>query len=438
MSTARIALDVLCAVTYDDAYANLALDKALSHTKNAHDERFVRALVYTALEHLAHIDYVTEHYVKGRQHRVIKNILRLGVCQILFMQRPKSAVCNECVSLTREVGKAPLAGYVNAVLRNICKCAEENELPGLPRNITERLHVETGYPMWLISEYTERFGAERAEAILKYTDSTQSVRVQYPFDADSFEKYCSENGVNFEKNTDDENVFRISGFHKITDSELFLSGKITLQSAASAMVCRLCDVKPHMRILDACAAPGGKSAYLASLTKGECEITACELHEHRRLLTEKTFERLHVSCAKAYTRDMTVKNPDWEGLFDVVLCDVPCSGLGVTGKPDARYRKDANSVSEITKTQWEILHTCADYVKVGGSLIYSTCTASFSENERIIERFLSKHKEFLPDSRMGVNISSRIQNRCKDGMLHILPDTDGTDGFFASKMVRIK
>lgn len=432
MSVERAALEIFNEIVYDEAYANLALNRAQDKIPQE-SMAYVRALIYTALEHLRHIDYIAMHFAKGRQNKAIKSIIRLGVCQIVFMKRQNSAVCNEYVKLTKEIGKGALSGYVNGVLRSVSRAAEGGELPKLPKDKAEALSIETGYPKWLVEEYIKRFGEVKTRDILTYRDDRITVRAQYPYTRDELEEWCRLKGVEYERGRICEDMLKLSNAPDITKDDLFLSGKLTIQSESSAVVCMACDIKKGMRILDACAAPGGKSAYMASIAENCCEIVACELHEHRKVLMDNTFNRLNIACAQTETCDMTIPTDKFNNSFDVVLCDVPCSGLGVLGKPDARYRKDAEAVDAIAQTQGDILNNCSKYVKPGGSLIYSTCTVSIRENEEVIRSFLAQHEDFQLD--MGLSELLPIEgDRADRGMFHILPDRDGMDAFFIAKL----
>lgn len=436
MSLARKILDIFLNITDNDAYANLALKDGLSGVENERDRRFASAVVYTTLEHLAHIDYIAAHYVTGKQKKPIRGILRLGICQILFMNRPDSAVCNESVKLSREIGKAALSGYINGVLRTVCRAKQQNELPKLPDDPVKRLAVITGYPLWIVKEYEERFGIGAAGEILTVRDIGVSVRAQFPYTTEELMCELSAQGIEFDRGLLDRDILRLKSGVDIADSELFYSGKITVQSESSAIVCRACAVETGMRVLDACAAPGGKSACIASLTRNGCDIISCDVHEHRTGLMGNTFKRLSVTCAETRTLDITVPHDEFCDGFDVVLCDVPCSGLGVVGKPDVRYRKDAEAVEAIAQIQREITDACAAYVKKGGKLVYSTCTVSYRENERIIESFLEKHKEFKLDTSLADDLPERLRERAEKGCLHLLPHTDGAEGFYIARFVR--
>jgi 16S rRNA (cytosine967-C5)-methyltransferase len=189
-----------------------------------------------------------------------------------------------------------------------------------------------------------------------------------------------------------------------------------------------------MNVLDACAAPGGKTAYLSALMMNTGHITALEIHEHRVELMKSTFTRLNVPNAKVIQADASKDVADFHKQFDIVLTDVPCSGLGVLSKPDIKFQRTEDEVVSLTKLQYEILSACSNYVTDGGTLVYSTCTLSKRENEDIVYKFLENHGDFSPcDSESEQNA---LTQRIKDGMLTILPHLDNADGFFITKMKR--
>ena len=214
----------------------------------------------------------------------------------------------------------------------------------------------------------------------------------------------------------------------VARQEGFLAGRYTVQSESAMLVCRLLAPKKGMRLLDACAAPGGKTAYLAHLLEGEGHIEAWELHPHRGALIQKTLERLHVEGVEVQVRDAAQPDPAKLEAFDAVLVDAPCSGLGVFGKPDARYAKSDAMIQSLSALQGRILEACAGYVRPGGCLLYATCTLLERENEAVVEDFLSGHPDFFLESFTlpGVGESK--------GMLTLWPHIHGTDGFFMAKL----
>lgn len=429
MSTRKRALDALTDITDRGAYANLRL-KSAQQGLTPRDAAFVSALVYETLDHLLYIDHVLAAYVKGVQKPAIRGVLRMGVCQLLYMNVPESAAVNESVKLAKEAGKGALAGYVNGVLRHIAR--ERDSLPPLPEDIPSRLSVQYSWPLWLVQEWISRFGSEQTEALLSSAAPKTALRPQPPYTVAALTALLRARGISSQQGVYlSDCVLPDEGFDFASEPH-FLAGDYTIQSESAMLVCKACCVKPGMRVLDVCAAPGGKSAYLYALTGGDIALDAWELHPHRAELMQKTFDRLHVN-AMISLRDAAEDYEAEHEKYDVVLVDAPCSGLGVAGgKPDLRYAKSADGIRELALLQERILAACARYVKPGGVLVYATCTISAEENEIQVRRFLQNHPdyaaeslaEYLPDGLPGL----------ETGMVQLLPDRDGIEGFFMARM----
>lgn len=429
----RAALAALLDITERGAYANLRLKEALSGLP-AQDARWVSAAVYTTLDHLLYIDYVLGHFAKSRLQPAVRGVLRLGAAQLLYMNVPDSAACNESVELCKQIGKGKLAGYVNAVLRALCR--GRDALPPLPGDPVERLSIGYSRPQWLVAEYVGRYGAEFTEALFSAQAPGMTLRAQRPYTRDALAGALRARGVAFQTGRLDSNALRLAKGLDVAKEPLFLEGKATVQSESAMLVCRLAlgSFQPGMRILDACAAPGGKTAYLSHLMEGEGRIDAWELHPHRAALLKKTLERLQVENAAVSLQDAAQPKPGLAGAYDVVLIDAPCSGLGVFGKPDARYAKTDEIVKGLAALQGKLLNACAPYVRPGGALVYATCTISHRENEGQIQAFLAEHGEFAPGNMSA--LPACLRERARGGTLQLFPHMDDTEGFFMARLVK--
>lgn len=434
MSIRRTALETLTEITDKGAYANLTLKNALRGLEER-DAKWASAAVYTTLDHLLYIDHVIAAYAKGSIKPQIRGILRLGVCQVLYMGVPDSAACNESVKLAKEIGKGALSGFVNGVMRNICR--NKGELPPLPEDPVKRLSIKYSYPEYLVREYTGQYGAGFTEAMLSAMSELgcMTVRAQYPYTSEQLEEALRERGTGYSRGNIVEDAFKIEKGFDVTKERLFTEGKITVQSESAMLVCRALEPRKGMRILDVCAAPGGKSAYIASMTKGGAVIDAWELHPHRAELMKRTFERLGVA-ANVKVMDGTVQHSELCGRYDAVLIDAPCSGLGVPGKPDARYAKTDAIIGEIADIQKKLLDACANYVKPGGVLLYATCTISKRENEGQVKAFMKRNGCFEKGELSGCLPRDMWKRPYEGYMLQLFPHTDGTEGFFLAKMIR--
>ncbi len=412
LSVRRAALNTLIAVFEDGAYTNLALKEAADAVQKS-DVPYLYALVNETIAKASYLDYVFSHYAK-RQKRAVRNLLRMAGTELLFLGKPAHAVIHEAVDLCREIGKKDSAALVNALLRRLDR--ERGTLPALPNDPVERLSVYYGVPAFLVSEWLDAYGEAETEALLSRPPLNTVVRAQYPFTTAELQAALP---VEADVCRLDPNGLMLRSGFDLTHEPLFTDGRLAVQGEGAMLICRaLGDVKGKT-ILDACAAPGGKTAYLASLSENTAKLTAWELHPHRKALIEATLARLHVNAA-VECRDATVNDPALSESFDAVLLDVPCSGFGLLReKPDVRLNKTDGTVEALVRTQDAILSACAPYVKPQGVLVYATCTISKRENGDRVQAFLSTHPMF-----------TLLEER------QLLPTRDGTDGFYYAKLIR--
>ncbi|MCR5809683.1 MAG: 16S rRNA (cytosine(967)-C(5))-methyltransferase RsmB [Clostridiales bacterium] len=435
MTTERLALQILLKVTQEGAFANLALKEALSDERPK-DVGRLTALVYTTIEHLNYCDHIIDSYAKGRLHGSVRGILRLAVAEMFFMDTPDHAVCNKAVKLTESIGKGKLKGFVNGVLRNIARDRASGDLPKLPESFPERMRILSGYPEFMVEEYTEDYGEGFAEELMLAAVRGVALRAVPPLTADELASHLDGLGIPYRRSElADDCVVALNFKGDITKDELFIKGLAAVQSESAMLACRCLDPKPGMNVLDACAAPGGKTAYLSDLMKRQGRITAWDVHPHRVELIKNTLERLGVRNALLETRDASKKDESLCDSFDAILLDVPCSGLGGGSKPDARLRRTNESIDELANIQYSILETCSAYLKKGGALVYSTCTLSDREDEHVVERFLNEHNEFGLESLADL-LPDKLKQRGEKGMLRLFPNVDDTEGFFIAKLRR--
>lgn len=438
MTTRRIAYNVLNSVIKDGAYLHLALKNALFGAEES--AAGITALVYCTIENLNYADFLLKHFSKGRLHGSVRMVLRMGICELLFMNTPAHAVCNESVKLVKGIGKGEVSGVVNGILRNIDREHAKDNLPELPKDSIQYLNIRYGIPSFLAEEYVRCYGVEFTELMLKARFHEMVVRAQFPCTADElidglipFDQEF--NGISIRRGKLVSDALILDKGINVRASQTFKSGKLTVQSESAMLVCKICRPKPGMNILDACAAPGGKTAYLASIMENTGSITAWDVHESRVKLIEATLKRLNVKNAVCSAHDASAFIPEMRGSMDVVLADVPCSGFGVGSKPDTYLNRSEESVRELGLIQQSILETCSKYVKQGGALVYSTCTISKVENETRIASFLSDHPEFSLEPFDDL-LAPEYSERAKSGMLQLFPHIDGTDGFFIARMVK--
>lgn len=432
----RIAYDVLLAVERG-AYANLALKEQLGLYSEAKAD-FVSALVYTTLDHQITLDFYLNAFSEKRIAPPIRCLLRLGAAQMLYMDVPSRAAINETVQLSKQVGKGSLSGFINAILRNIDR--NQDALPKPKGNKIKQLSVEYSYPEFLVERFIQQWGEADAEKMMGFSRKNQTCIRANPFCLSSIEldQALEAENVSFSKGLMVEEARYVSEIGNIAKQPLFTSGAFTVQGESAMLVSHVCAPKEDQRVLDMCAAPGGKTAHLAAYMK-RGKIDAWDIHAHRVSLIERNCERLKIDFVEAQERDATQFDATFCDQYDLILADVPCSGLGiVSGKPDIRYSKSIDDIKALVEIQRKILDNAAKYVCVGGILVYATCTVLEEENQDNIEWFLKKHTNFQYQS-FSEDVCSRFDpKRIQEGQLQLLPYLDEVDGFYIARMVRVR
>ncbi len=439
LASRRLALEVIRAVTEQDAYLSLVLDEKLHNCGlPVVDRRLAARLVYDTIENRLYLDHMLNQVMAKPDTDIkLRNILRLGACQILLEDRiPESAACNTSVALCKELGMEGLAGVCNGILRNLVRQKDELAMPDPAAEPIRALSIRHSVPEWLVEQLLADWGDEAIDLMsTRNHDSFITVRPNLTrMDDAAFEEFLK--GKVWEHETGKvAHSWRIRNMSEIAHDVGFVGGQFSIQSESSMMAAMAVEPKRGMQILDCCAAPGGKSCLVAELMGGTGRVQAWELHEHRTNLITAQARRLGLENVRPMTRDALKPRPDLENTMDAVLLDAPCSGLGVMAdKPDVKYRVTPESVRELTGIQSRLLDTVAPYVKKGGTLVYSTCSVLKDENVRQAEAFLSRHPEFellpLPES-----IPAQFRQHEGTG-LQLLPDRDGVEGFYICRMRR--
>ncbi|MBE5794728.1 MAG: 16S rRNA (cytosine(967)-C(5))-methyltransferase RsmB [Clostridiales bacterium] len=440
----RLALEVLSDVHQNGAFANLSLNEKLQAARQLkpEDRRLATQLVYGVLENQIRID----HALKGFLAHQVKepaqlDILRMGAYQILFLDRvPDSAAVNEAVKLTRAMGMDSSTGFVNAVLRNLARQKNELSWPAKEEDLRAYLHVMTSTPLWLVERLIADYGAEEAEKILSHRNAAPSVTVRPNLHISSDEELIrSLDAKEIKWNRGiAPHAFLLEGISELTYDQDYRNGKYSVQGQSSMLAAEAIQAKPGMRILDACAAPGGKSAYLCETMQMTGRVFAWELHEKRAMLLDAVKRRLHLENLRVAVRDATQPMLDWESTLDAVLLDAPCSGTGViTDKPDIKQRLKAEDIPAIVETQKQLLDTLCTYVKVGGTLVYSTCSILPEENSQQVAAFLERHPNFALET-LPVSFPESLRKQQGDYGLQLQAYRDGVEGFFIARLRRMR
>jgi 16S rRNA (cytosine967-C5)-methyltransferase len=436
-----VALKALCAVVRDGAYASLALNAALEASAlNPRDKRLCTSIFYTTLEKRMLIDYTLKQFIQKRPDDAAREILRMAVAQLLYMDKlPDYAVVSEALSQVRASGLEAQVPFINGVLRSILRAKEAGTLAFPKREDGELayLSITHSLPMHLTERLVAQYGDE-GEALIAYRpdEHIETVRANaLKMDDAAFEKYLRVRAFEFER-TCLSSAYALRDAGDLSRDPGFQDGLFSIQGLSSVIAAKALAPKRGGQYLDACAAPGGKSAYLAEQMQNTGRVQAWDVHPHRVELLRATQRRLGIETMRPMERDATVYRDELEKTFDGVLIDAPCSGLGVMfDKPDIKYRLNASDLEALAALQARLLSVCARYVAPGGRLVYSTCTLLREENQLQAEAFLRQNPDFRPDEDVSY-LPEKLRPYAQGGMIQILPTRDEMEGFFIARMVR--
>lgn len=434
-SAREIAFDCLRAFRRSGTWADQYLKDALAKEPlSRRDAALAAQLVYGVLQNRALIDFYIAAYSSVPFARIepqVLDILRIGVYQLALLDRiPPHAAVNESVALVRRHA-ARAAGFANALLRRVA--AERGHLPEPGGGREARLAVLTSHPEWLVRRLLTEFGDE-AEQILYENNRAPMICARVnPLvtDVAGACKALAEDGVSAAAHPWLPGCITLAETGDIAALSAFRGGCFHVCDPASQLAALALDVRPGMRVLDTCAAPGGKTFLLAGQLAGDGVLQACDIHEHKLARMRRDAARLHISNLELLCRDAREPRPDWDARWDAVLCDVPCSGLGVIRKKPEIRLKAEEEIARLPEIQRAILEQAARFVAPGGALVYSTCTILRCENGQVVADFLEKHPEFARE-RMALPCP-RGEN---DGEITLLPHRNETDGFFICKLRR--
>lgn len=433
----NIAYKILLKIEIDNSYSSLLLQNSLKENKLSKlDVSFVSAIVYGVIERQITLDYILKQYSKIPLRKIEKKtlvILRMGLYQILYMDKvPDSAAVNESVKLAKKQHLIQSSGFINGILRSFLRADKEYKLPDVNYK-SLYLYVLYSCPEEIISMWLKSYGEENTKGILKslFNRPPLYARVNtLKISTDDLIKILKESGIKAEKTDILNTALLIENTGSIDKIKAFQNGLFYIQDLSSQICVELISAKPHHLVMDVCSAPGGKSTGCAINMQNKGKVYAYDMYEHKVKLINSSLKRLGINIVNSSVRDAQKDNRDLP-LMDRVLCDVPCSGLGILRrKPEIRYKKDIldNTLPEI---QYEILKNNSRYVSFGGLLIYSTCTLNPKENREVADRFLHENKDFEP---YNIKMSDKIKRGINEpeNQLTLFPHINNTDGFFIS------
>ena len=435
----ELAMQVLQKVHVEGAYANVALAETLREMcLPERDRRFLTELVYGVTKAGETLDYMIGRYVADlrKAQPAIRELLRLGFYQIFLMDRvPPSAACDTAVELAKKHGRRGADSFVNGVLRAALREPERAALPD-GRN-AHALALRTWHPKWLVERWMRAYGYERTEALCRCnnTSAPLSVRVNtLRTNRPALMEQFTAAGAQVRASAWVPDGIVLGTHGALDELAPLCMGLAQVQDESSMLVAHVLAPEPGMTVVDACAAPGGKTTHIAQRMENRGRILAFDIYEKKIRRIERNAQRLGISIIEAQMCDAREIGTAYAGQADRVLVDAPCSGLGVLRrKPDARWKKSPEDVKTLPPLQRAILASAAEAVKKGGVLVYSTCTMEECENAAIVADFLRTHTDFVLEETGGF---LPVQ-KTTEHMVQIMPETDGPDGFFIARMRRL-
>ena len=438
MNPARqVAFEILMKIHRDSAYSNLVIDSKLNDNEiSSKDKSLVTAIVYGVLERKITLDFIISLYLRQSLKRLkpeVLTILRIGAYQLLFMDKiPNSAAINERVNIAKKNGCTFASGLINAVLRKVS--INGFSLPNYDDDKSLFYSVKYSCPTTLVDLWMNAYGEDNANQIMQASIGVAPTVIRVntlKTTTNELIEILDEQGIQATICSDIENAIVIGKVGAVENIKAYKDGLFYVQDTASQLCCKALGTKPGETVFDLCSAPGGKSFTIAQYMNNFGSLHSFDIYPARINLISEGAKRLGISIVKAGILDASVFNESI-GLADKVLCDVPCSGLGIIRrKPEIRY-KSLENIDNLHNIQYDILRTASKYVKQGGILLYSTCSLNPSENDKICDRFLKEHRQFKA-VRPLPNIKSYNDD---SSYLTLMPHINNSDGFFIATFIR--
>ena len=439
MNIREIVLDMLLELSKSGTYCHLLMRDVLNKYNylEQRDKAFIKKVTEGVVERKIELDYVINQFSNTKVNKLkplIREVLRMSVYQILYMEQvPDSAICNEAVKLVEKRKFFNLKGFVNGVLRNIARNKESI-------SYTE-LSVKYSMPQFLVDKLRAVYDEETVETILKtfLLEKPVSVRMKESLSEERRKEIVSklqEAGMEVKKHPYLTYAYELKKAEGLNNIDSFSNGEFTVQDVSSMLVAECAGIKEHMTVLDLCAAPGGKSMHIAEKLKGTGKVYSFDVSEKKTEYIQENIERLGYTNVEVSVNDGTVLNESLLETGDVVIADVPCSGIGVIGKKcDIKYRINEEEIQNIVELQKSIMENAWKYVKKGGILIYSTCTISREENEKMVQ-WLTENTPLKLESLDAYLPEELLSDTTKEGYLQLLPGIHACDGFFIARLKR--
>lgn len=435
----NIAVKILSRVEQTDAYLDKLLDIELkSDDLNDLDKSLLNELANGVLRHQTKLDWVLRGFYRGEYVKAVpqvRNALRVALYQILFLDRiPHHAAVNEAVEFIKRLRGEKSADVVNAVLRNIIRNLDGVRYPTLEEDPVQYLTVNYSHPRWLVKRWTERFGFFETEAMLQANNLRPATTLRINRLRTTQEELFSileHLKISFTRCKYADGFVRVSGLAGLSNLDSFKKGFFSIQDESAGLACLLLSPRAGERVIDLCAAPGGKTTFIAEMMNNTGEIVAVDRYEGKLRLVQTSCDRLGIQNVKTAVGDALHFQTE---PADRVLLDAPCSGLGVLAKkPDMKWKRDNSDIQKLALLQSKLLENAATLVTPGGALVYSTCTTEPEENIQVVQRFCEKHPEFVIEN-ASKYVHPDVVN--EEGCIETYPHRHGMDGSFAARLVR--
>lgn len=445
-SARELSLMVLNAVDTRGAYANIALSEILDkYRPEAHERALLTELSYGTLRRLNTIDWILSRFIKRplcEQSPWIRSILRTAVYQLLYLQKiPAAAACNEAVNLAKKYAQPRVADFVNAVLRRVVREKELIALPDIESNPVDHIALNYSHPKWLVAAWLKEFGVKETVRICQADNQTPATTIRTnllrTIRADLLRILETEARLTVSPTPYAPEGITVQGFHNMQSLPAFQSGLFFVQDESSMLVAHALHPSPGSFVLDTCGAPGGKATHIAELTGDNCRVVVLDVYTHRLALVEANFKRLGIKSIQTLKYDARDCHKLFSKAADYVLVDAPCSGLGVLRrKPDSRWRKEPEQIRALITLQQQILNSASACVRLGGVLLYTTCSIGSAENLNQVEHFVRHNRDFaLEDLRPLLPEELDSRRTMGFGYIQLMP-YQGLDGFFIARLRR--
>lgn len=443
LSARELALNILIDIYENQAFSNIAIKRHLKDKLNSQEENLVREIVYGVLENEIYIDYIISKASSIRLkkiHSTMLIILRMGIYQLVFMDKiPPSAAVNESVKLAKRHGHKGSIGFVNGVLRSISR--DKYRFMKIDvKDKVDYISIRYSHPRWIVERWVKEFGEEFTEQLCIENNNKPELNIRVntlKTTKENLIKKLQEQGMIIRQSKYSNDSLIIENPTRITETKEFLLGYFIIQDESSTLVGQIMDPRPKSVVVDICSAPGGKATHIAQIMNNEGRILSKDIHDHKLKLIEENAIRLGINIIETAEGDATKKDESLVNIADYCLVDAPCSGFGlIRRKPEIKWNRKESDINELVNIQYNILNNVKDYLKVGGILIYSTCTIENDENINLVNKFLEENENFKL-----VNIEDKINNKenistLKDGYIQLYPHIHGTDGFYIAKMIK--